>query len=330
MRSTIAIVGLALLTSSGACFLPEVDPPDLPGAGDGGVVIGCEGTLTGDVTIPYVEESARHSFECTIDGNVSIGAGADANSVGTLATVKNVTGSITVWGTDLNPGTIFANLEEVGGELRIRNSAIIDFAGCDQLVSAGDIFFDDNDLLTSITGFSALEEVGILQIRTAPALETIDAFASLATATTVEILTANALTDITGFGTSFADIGQMNINTVHSLVTLPSMPNLIHGQNITINQSAALAIAALANLETVVNLSLTHNDSMHGQTFPALTTVSNKLTISYNDNLTSLDGFDALTSIVEWHICSNHSSLTQEIVDAWLAIHGPTATGQCI
>ena len=51
-----------------------------------------------------------------------------------------------------------------------------------------------------------------------------------------------------------------------------------------------------------------------------------KLYMAFNANQTDILGLDSVTHVDNYFICNNNAALTNEAVQAWMAIHGPNAT----
>lgn len=81
------------------------------------------------------------------------------------------TGALTVRGSDASLVTL-ARLRVVRGTFEVRDTAIVDFTGCEQLVTIGGTFaVRENASLTSFAGLDNLVDVGGFDIRDNEALD---------------------------------------------------------------------------------------------------------------------------------------------------------------
>lgn len=121
--------------------------------------------------------AALCSFACEDDGFVSLVSAGDisGNGIG-FPSLKNISNSLTITGSDVNSIGDLKLLETIGGELKISSTSISDISGFNKLSKVGTLVLEKNSNLSDITGFNDLSECSSISISNSPSLHDFSSF----------------------------------------------------------------------------------------------------------------------------------------------------------
>ncbi|MBL4662515.1 MAG: T9SS type A sorting domain-containing protein, partial [Flavobacteriaceae bacterium] len=307
----------------------------------------CIGVLpecpSGDFQFLTQEEVNHFTLQypnCTqFPGDLRIGgtAQSDIDDLASLQDITSITGSLIVSKTSLtnlqglnslitiNNGLSIGlnnditsvnglnNLSVVGSSITfLSNPSLTSIADLGPIQFLQSLHISSNDALINLEGLNQLTTVstigGSVDISSNASLESLDGLDLLAHGSVFTIANNPSLVSLGGL-TSLIDPGSLTILNNESLTSIGNLSNLtsIEGQLSVIQNHSLTNFVGLNNLTIVSQLSITNNDGLTSlDGFEGLEEVEFNFNVSSNDNLLSLDGLDFLVLIGEnIHLESN-------------------------
>lgn len=267
--------------------------------------------------------STKSADPCSIGSTATATAQTDLDA---FASCKTITGNLTVTG-ELGSAAI-ANVQKIDGSLIIKNATqLVSFAADSISEITGSLELTDLTILTTAS-FGSLEKVDTINLITLPAISTFNS--KLSSADNIYI-SDTTLESIDGFSV-LNKVNSFNINNNLYLTSIQSsletvsdslsfqfngdnttiaLDNLIWANNITLSDVASASFKSLQ----AVNASLGFlNNSLESIKLNNLSTVGQTFTITYNDDLTTLE-FDELTKVGGGLVVANNTALAK--IDAF-------------
>ncbi|WP_394830196.1 chitobiase/beta-hexosaminidase C-terminal domain-containing protein [Pendulispora rubella] len=243
---------------------------------------GCR-EITGNLTIEgrgIWNLAALGSLE-RVGGSLTVSYTRELESLAGLQKLASVGGDLAIQG-NYRLGSVAAleSLYAVGGALRVEYNAVTNLVGPNKLMRVGALLIEE-PFLTSVTGFSALEEIQGYFVLSRTALTAFDGFPALTSIRGNAIFRGNpVLQSVTGFA-HVHELSGLDIANSPSLSRFAAFPNAkaVRG-DVYISDSPKLAQLDLKGIEVVdgrVSIGAVDGDGL-----PALA---------------SLDGFSGLTAI---------------------------------
>jgi hypothetical protein len=345
LRKLFSLPILMLLTG---CLLPELDTPPLidanmpatssdaqtnPDAGDTTqgsdtksdtqVQTGCSGTTSGSYYIrPGVLAGLKNP--CVIDGSLTIGLEATAAELASVNGLQTVTGNLKFESGTANPGLVLPDLRNIYGSLTFTNLQATFLSGFDlvERVDQG-VHIMDSPGVKEIRGFGGLGTTPIVEISNLGNLELVDAFAGLTSVNHIRLTYLSKLTTLLGLGTHVTGkADSIWLNQLQLLKGFPPMGKVTEIGALEASTTGLLGMGAWPALAKVQTLTITNNLALVAMEFPVLTQITTGLYVGSNPYLKSLAGLEAVTSCGQVRFCNNHADLTEELVHAWIAVHG--------
>ena len=256
----------------------------------------------------------------TVTGDVIISGLSEGVDINGLFNIKIIGGNLTITGNSVNFGSIFPNLEEIGGELIIRENFTLEVVdGFDSLQSVGFIRILENPDLLLIEGFTSLVSDGGMMLRENPELLTISGFSGLENSENwILIFKNNKLERVTGFE-------NLTVATDLEIVDCPVLNDLSGYSKLEV-VTERLTLHRLFNLQTVNNFSnlnttgelfiSTNTQLQNLDGFSNITSPVQHVTIWYNDILASIEGLSDISSIENELDITNNPSLANCSLEA--------------
>ena len=234
--------------------------------------------------------------------------------------------SFQAWGIDCSSNNIFLSTQAevdafqatyggdgicdtVNGSLRVSGDDITNIDALTNLVSAQEIYIEDNAALTNIDGLANLVAFSELSTSNNEASTNLESLASLNGFPELNISSNEAPTHIDGLETSPIPDSTLSISNNDALTNIDGLANLVRVQALFIENNGVLTnINSLTNLTSMGTLILSDNDSLTNIDGLANLTGSVYLIISNNDALTNIDGLGNLTDV--WYLDISGDALT--------------------
>ncbi len=218
-----------------------------------------------------------------------------------------ITGNLTISGADISDLTPLSTLTSVGGNLSIRNNALLtNLAGLDAVTSIGGrLSISSNNTLTSLAGLDAITSLGgglsIISNNALTSLAGLDAITSLGG--DLYISSNNTLTSLAGLDAITSLGGGLSIISNNALTSLAGLNAIASvGLELYISDNAALTSLAGLNAIASVGLELYISDNAALTSLAGLNSVASvggDLSILYNAALTTLAGLNTNTIITD-------------------------------
>ncbi len=247
----------------------------------------------------------------TIQGDFSVGSSSQIVNLNGMNSITTIGGDFTVSNSDMQDISS-TSLQTVSGEINITQNASLTSMSLSGLVTAGqDILIDNNDALSTISGFNSLTSAnGSVTISGNNALTSLSPFTNLTSITQDLVFTGNGLTAISGFPGLQTIGGTLQITSSGSLTALSGFTaaNSIGALQVQSNANLA-SIQGFDSLTSVVNdFTIKQNGALLAITnFNALSTTGGTIFIEINGNLTQINTFGSLTTTGGLVITSNSS-----------------------
>ncbi|KAJ9303709.1 hypothetical protein DTO217A2_6818 [Paecilomyces variotii] len=255
----------------------------------------------------------------------------DASALSSCSTVK---GDIVI-AEHTTGGISLDGVEQITGSLSANGAANLTSLSAPELTSIGDTFKLEGLIILTDLSFGSLTSVGSIDWAALPNLQALSFTKGVSKAGSVSI-TNTGLTSLNGITldsvgnfdiTANTAMDTINVNDLKNVTGLlniaanaPSLkvtlPNLGGAQNITIRNASSLSIPSLkelsgqlglfgntfkefsaANLTSTGDLVFDNNGKLSNLSMPQLTTVNGGFTISKNDDLEDITGFQKLQTI---------------------------------
>jgi hypothetical protein len=170
----------------------------------------------------------------------------------------------------------------------------------------------ETPLLTDITAFSALQQVGFLLLRET-GIQTLDALQHLRSAVDLYLVDNPALVDASGLG-NLESAAYLEAHRNPMLRSLPAFPRLAEVIGISIGDNASLeSIDSFAALTELPRLSIVNNPKLTSiAAGPELESIA-RLVIARNEGLSSLS-FPALATVRSYLVVASNPLLPAEAV----------------
>lgn len=195
-----------------------------------------------------------------------------------------------------------AGVTRIEGDLNFFNApADLDLSPLDSLIQiSGNLNFQEN-MLTDISGFNCLSNVGnSLRVRDNILLNSFSGFERLSNIGVEFRIQTNSITTLSEFPALISIGGDFTINNNDRLATVSGFPVLttIAGFLQIINSALINEVTGFPALLDTDNVIIGSNSALSDISgFSALRNIRDRLVISNNDNLTSLSGFTSLTDV---------------------------------
>lgn len=239
---------------------------------------------------------AAHAASCSAEGTATVVSPGDATA---LSACKTFTGSVAI-ATEAAGSFDFGNLGSITGDLMVTGATNVSAISANNLGSIGGKFTVDNLQTLSTLSFTALTEVGSLDLSGLPNLNGLNFNGPLSSAESINIqntflasltginllqinsiyIANNRLLQDISFQVSKIS-GSVNIESNGDKLTT-SFPNLQTAQNLTFRNCPSVSIPSLSN--TTGSLGL-YESSLQSIFAPNLTTVGGTLAINTNTAL---------------------------------------------
>ncbi len=240
-----------------------------------------------------------------------------------ILSVLLTTLSLQAWGIDCSSNNIVLSTQEevdnfqatyggdgicdtVNGNVVVSGNDITNVDGLANLVTAQELYIEDNDALTNIDGLASLVALSESSTSNNDAPTKFDGLASLNGFTDLNIRSKEAATNIDGLDSSPIPGSLLIIRNNDALTNIDGLANLVSVLTIFIEDNDALTnINGLANLIFLGGLVVSDNDALTNIDGLANLTSSVDLIISNNDALTNIDSLKNITSIWQLGISGN-------------------------
>jgi len=199
--------------------------------------------------------------------------------------------------------------DTVNGSLRVSGNDITNIDALTNLVSAQEIFIEENEVLTNLDGLANLVALSELITSNNEASTNLDSLASLNGFPGLNIGSNEAPTHIDGLETSPIPGSILSISNNDALTNIDGLANLVRVVTLyIINNDLLTNINSLTNLTSMGTLIVSDNDSLTNIDGLANLTNSVDLIISNNGALTNIDGLGNLTDV--WQLGISGDALT--------------------
>jgi hypothetical protein len=228
---------------------------------------------------------------------------------------SEVTGSLTINGSDITDLTPLSSLTSVGENLRVYyNTVLSSLSGLENLVSLRGLIIYNNPALTNLSGLNNVALIeGHLDIHGNPALTSLS---GLVNVTSIEgnfrIFENPALTSLSGLLKLTSVVGDVWIwnNPVLSSIFEPSTLTSVGGKLDIYENPELISISGFSSIDGGVYIAL--NPALVNLfDLSTLTSVGGTFAIISNESLTCLFDLSTLTSVGEGFTISNNPSLTR-------------------
>lgn len=239
---------------------------------------------------------------------------------------------------DLSP---FSNLESVLGMNIINNPQLVSLVGLESLEEfTSHLYLWENENLASLQGLNNVVSIFTISIIDSPSLEVIDNLDALEVASFVEISNLSSLTSLEGLANaSMVDLYLSNTTSLTTLNSLQGNSSELDFLDLT-NNSALVSLAGLENVQSILDILISNNDSLESLEGLSPNTLSS-LFIDGNDSLLNLNGLESLTQADDFNqlfiniednlVLADISSLVNigPDVDLDITITGNSALSEC-
>ncbi len=230
------------------------------------------------------------------------------------------------------------NIVSIAGTLKIYSSGLVDLSGLGELTSVGqDVDLNFNGELLSLAGVEKLSTIGrnlVLtrnrKLKSVAGLSAIDSIAS-----GIKVEDNDALTTLAGLG-SLTSVRDIVLEDNARLENLAGFENIVSANSVTISVNGIDSYAGISALKTVDRITLSNNDQVTSLSgLSGLTTVTTRFAIMNNDGITSLAGLESLTQASQLVITNNSqlnsiSGLSSPLsADVYLNVENNGALADC-
>ncbi|TID15540.1 hypothetical protein E2P81_ATG07702 [Venturia nashicola] len=252
--------------------------------------------------------------ECTtFTGSIAVATGTtDAIN---LASVKSITGDLSIASNNAITSVGADSLTNIGGTFTVSNCQILSSLSMPQLSSVGNIDFQGLPNLNTLGFTSNIAKTGSLNIQNT-FLSTLDGI-NLQQVNSIYIANNRLLQDISF---QVSNISKSLILESNGDRLTASFPNLMSAQNLTFRNVPTLSIPSLHNVSGSLGF---YENSITSLTAPNLTTVGGTLAINTNTQLTNVT-MDSLKSITGGLQVQNNTLLTSIVFPALESVGGAT------
>ncbi len=202
----------------------------------------------------------------------------------------------------------------VNGDLVIAGEDIVNLDGLSELQSVGGrLSIGNNPLLHKINGFESLQNVdGNIFIHSHNALDEVLGFNNLIkTGEGISFSYNENLKTIQGFS-SIESAGSVGVDMNPNLTAIEGFSSMVRiesGLSFT-NNTSLNSVPAFENVVTLGSFQVGGNENLTMIDGPPLVTIIDNITISDNRSLTTLEGFESLTSVMHTVNISENPELT--------------------
>ncbi len=215
---------------------------------------------------------------------------------------------------DISDLSYLAKLQSVGGELQIQNTQLRSLEGLEGLMSAGEVYIRDNDLLESMEHLTQLE-TDVFQLSQLPLLNSLNGLDALKPAMKeLGIFTCPQLNDLSGLE-NITSVDYLSLVNNTRLSSLNGLQNLVMvGQEFRFEGDNGLQnFEGLSSLRGI-GVSFRIRESPLLQNFRGLEKLEalQLLEVDRNHQLANLTGLEGLTNLVGIEISDNDALLSLE------------------
>ncbi len=281
---------------------------------DGAVLI-----WEGDYKITDIDDIKKLSGYFAITGNLAVGEWflnpTAITSLTGLESLKIISGTLSINGNpSLSSLKGLDNLISVESLYIVSNDSLTSLEGLGNINSLKSLWIDDNPFLASLEGLENITSIDYLSIWNNPSLENLKQLDGI---TAVKSLSLHGGISLEGLDHIVSVGGDLSIWFMASQASLEGLGNIASvGGNLSINFCNGLT--SLEGLDSLTliggNLSIEKCDALKTlKGLEKLTSVGGALSIRYNDSLENIGFFNNLSLVNRLYITGNHSLTSLEM-----------------